>query len=1112
MLPSQSNFQNSRNRAIDEGTGSQDSLIDKIDDEDIALRRSAEIGEDPMRKSPKKRKSKVGSPHKHSPNQEDRPSKSAKASGIKKKKQKKKHSKKKKKKKATQDPSSEAARRKAISSAVPRLPPLEPPPPIVQQHGQSDIESETTSSLSLPKAYETDPLDFSTSPLHAAQKLKKPPPSNASSLAAMLGQGIIISQKPTFELPTTIQGLPSQRQPNSAHQRLPTILDEHTFPPGSTTSSQVSPLTKSSDLASHHNLSSRASQRRLNTTGPQEKGGVTSVLGPVYIPDGFPEASFDPTDRKAAAPHRKRQSRVPPATQGGEDRKPAAVRSILTTQEYQGATTGSSSPTMRQRRPSTAVTATSPGTRSPVYVEDFHSLGEAQQDPNYIPRHRRLGIRSETQEGAIASSPKATRRKAKNEQQPDPPRTAWPAPETEMGMTSVWDKSLETLHISQGLTTSDQGKVRDPKQDDKADVDRLSSFQAKHVVSPGTLRKTDSAKESESLQHLQRMSKLSSSSGSWVTFSAAQRESLTQSADRNVGSVRHIDSKAPSVEGSPESERRKQAASTSSPDVARNVQSTLASPTESQRKKKKSQEEKSPRRKSSKKASKSPQEPLSPTSPKKSPSKKKSKAKKKMEASPSPRIPLVSTSSYLGSKVALIPNDPTPLNTLARSPPTTDARIRPTGATQTSYSRRNSLVFKSGRLVPSFDPPSDGLPSPEMVLMKKQALSLKRRTSSSSSSRPMDHSSTFSRAPTEKVRNFKTGSTDSMLGSSLSSVALVTPSTSASELGSPRPNPISRKGGAAARPRLEMSFSNIPESTGTSSVEASKASSSPTSSNPTLPVGNISPASPSRRKSHKSPANVAGVSTTLSSGVVDPSKRTDVEDRLRASSNRSDPYPRQQSYCESLKERPAILMIGVCVLAVVFATVTVATLLATRSEDTPTPQDETRRPTSAPSASQIEQASTSDIKIRLPRNNNNNNISKNNDSVHHRSAITWMTETDNVSPTISGARWHQRFALAVLYFSTAGPDWLDRSNWLDPDLHECDWDHRISCFDNPDDDDDDNRVVDGIDLTRNGLRGTLPTEICNLSELRKFWLLSPCVCCEKACAFASLTLPLFFLV
>ena len=66
----------------------------------------------------------------------------------------------------------------------------------------------------------------------------------------------------------------------------------------------------------------------------------------------------------------------------------------------------------------------------------------------------------------------------------------------------------------------------------------------------------------------------------------------------------------------------------------------------------------------------------------------------------------------------------------------------------------------------------------------------------------------------------------------------------------------------------------------------------------------------------------------------------------------------------------------------------------------------------------------------------------------------------------------QRYILALLYVSTGGDEWVNNEKWMSS-VSECEW-HGLSC-------DTFEGMIDGIDLSNNNLKGSLPSE---LGELR----------------------------
>ena len=99
-----------------------------------------------------------------------------------------------------------------------------------------------------------------------------------------------------------------------------------------------------------------------------------------------------------------------------------------------------------------------------------------------------------------------------------------------------------------------------------------------------------------------------------------------------------------------------------------------------------------------------------------------------------------------------------------------------------------------------------------------------------------------------------------------------------------------------------------------------------------------------------------------------------------------------------------------------------------------------------------------------------------------RRAVGWMSTFDTRNDATLTPAFIQRYALVVLYFSTTGDEWNMTERWLDPDLHECGWSDTINCIEDPRDSGLD-PVVNGLDLTKNNLVGSLPNEIGRLSQL-----------------------------
>lgn len=95
-------------------------------------------------------------------------------------------------------------------------------------------------------------------------------------------------------------------------------------------------------------------------------------------------------------------------------------------------------------------------------------------------------------------------------------------------------------------------------------------------------------------------------------------------------------------------------------------------------------------------------------------------------------------------------------------------------------------------------------------------------------------------------------------------------------------------------------------------------------------------------------------------------------------------------------------------------------------------------------------------------------------------AVGWLSTKDRVDHEDYDSSFIQRYVIVTFFYATNGDNWLEKDNWLNPLLHECEWGNGISCSS-----DIANRLlVDGIDLTRNGLTGYIPDEIGLLDHLQ----------------------------
>jgi hypothetical protein len=97
-------------------------------------------------------------------------------------------------------------------------------------------------------------------------------------------------------------------------------------------------------------------------------------------------------------------------------------------------------------------------------------------------------------------------------------------------------------------------------------------------------------------------------------------------------------------------------------------------------------------------------------------------------------------------------------------------------------------------------------------------------------------------------------------------------------------------------------------------------------------------------------------------------------------------------------------------------------------------------------------------------------------------ALVWL-DSDPQYNDYELYRLNQRYALAVLYYSTDGDSWENKDGWLSVE-NECTWYHYSSEYTL----EDDQSCVEAtrlsvLHLLRNNLAGTLPTELELLTDL-----------------------------
>ena len=97
-------------------------------------------------------------------------------------------------------------------------------------------------------------------------------------------------------------------------------------------------------------------------------------------------------------------------------------------------------------------------------------------------------------------------------------------------------------------------------------------------------------------------------------------------------------------------------------------------------------------------------------------------------------------------------------------------------------------------------------------------------------------------------------------------------------------------------------------------------------------------------------------------------------------------------------------------------------------------------------------------------------------------ALLWITKSDTLNSTYKSPTLVQRYVLMVLFYSFTGDQWFENDGY-GSDEHECDW-YGMKCY---------GKVLSGIILEHNNLKGQLPKEISAIPGLRELNLASNCI-------------------
>jgi len=177
-------------------------------------------------------------------------------------------------------------------------------------------------------------------------------------------------------------------------------------------------------------------------------------------------------------------------------------------------------------------------------------------------------------------------------------------------------------------------------------------------------------------------------------------------------------------------------------------------------------------------------------------------------------------------------------------------------------------------------------------------------------------------------------------------------------------------------------------------------------------------------------------------------------------------------------------LIAVVIVLLIGAGATAAALLITKEETT---QDTTSEaPSASPTSSSLPTNKIYLEEILLSTGTSDGKVLDDTSSPQYK-AMFWLSEEDALRVTPDSSNFLQRFALAVLYYSTNGDEWTKCSKNADDceeepylsDKHECEW-HGSTCTDG--------NALDQLIIVTNNMEGTMPDEIGLLQSLTRLSL------------------------
>jgi hypothetical protein len=175
-------------------------------------------------------------------------------------------------------------------------------------------------------------------------------------------------------------------------------------------------------------------------------------------------------------------------------------------------------------------------------------------------------------------------------------------------------------------------------------------------------------------------------------------------------------------------------------------------------------------------------------------------------------------------------------------------------------------------------------------------------------------------------------------------------------------------------------------------------------------------------------------------------------------------------------------ILAAVIVVVLVVAVTVGVVLSKNGDESKEPMPSptlTESPTAAPSAASI----VDQFLNGLPAYSVS--LAENDTASPQANALRWLRDDPQYNEYQDVHRLNQRYALAVLFYSTNGESWNNTDGWLSDD-NECEW--YAASWPSFDDVCGENSRLLVLSMFDNDLVGYLPTELEMLADLEKMYL------------------------